>query len=62
MSDGAASLRYRSYGVLAVFGSYNFFGYLSNGYIVSVLLVGNIIIFKFSELISWSGEAVMRLW
>ncbi len=62
MPDGAASLRHRPHGVLAVFGPYNFHGHLPNGHIVPALLAGNTIIFKPSELTPWSGEAVMRLW
>lgn len=62
MPDGAASLRHRPHGVLAVFGPYNFPGHLPNGHIVPALLAGNTIIFKPSELTPWSGEAVMRLW
>ncbi|MDC9146439.1 succinylglutamate-semialdehyde dehydrogenase [Escherichia coli] len=62
MPDGAASLRHRPHGVLAVFGPYNFLGHLPNGHIVPALLAGNTIIFKPSELTPWSGEAVMRLW
>ncbi|WP_343085435.1 succinylglutamate-semialdehyde dehydrogenase [Escherichia coli] len=62
MPDGAASLRHRPHGVLAVFGPYNFPGHLPNGHIVPALLAGNTIIFKPSELTPWSGETVMRLW
>ena len=62
MPDGAASLRHRPHGVLAVFGPYNFPGHLPNGHIVPALLAGNTIIFKPSELTPWSGEVVMRLW
>ncbi|PVA01134.1 N-succinylglutamate 5-semialdehyde dehydrogenase, partial [Acinetobacter nosocomialis] len=46
MPDGAASLRHRPHGVLAVFGPYNFPGHLPNGHIVPALLAGNTIIFK----------------
>lgn len=34
MADGAATLRHRPHGVLAVFGPYNFPGHLPNGHIV----------------------------
>lgn len=60
--DGVVMLCYWLYGVLVVFGFYNFFGYLLNGYIVLVLLVGNIVVFKFSEFILCSGEVVVKLW
>ena len=40
MSDGAATLRHRPHGVLAVFGPYNFPGHLPNGHIVPALLAG----------------------
>ncbi|PND97468.1 aldehyde dehydrogenase, partial [Escherichia coli] len=53
MPDGAASLRHRPHGVLAVFGPYNFPGHLPNGHIVPALLAGNTIIFKPSELTPW---------
>ncbi|EMP6173669.1 succinylglutamate-semialdehyde dehydrogenase [Citrobacter amalonaticus] len=62
LPDGAATLRHRPHGVLAVFGPYNFPGHLPNGHIVPALLAGNTILFKPSELTPWTGEAVMRLW
>ncbi|WP_312946815.1 succinylglutamate-semialdehyde dehydrogenase [Superficieibacter sp.] len=62
MPDGAATLRHRPHGVLAVFGPYNFPGHLPNGHIVPALLAGNTVIFKPSELTPASGEAVVRLW
>jgi len=62
MPDGAATLRHRPHGVLAVFGPYNFPGHLPNGHIVPALLAGNTVIFKPSELTPWSGEAVVKLW
>ena len=62
MPDGAATLRHRPHGVLAVFGPYNFPGHLPNGHIVPALLAGNTVIFKPSELTPWSGEAVIKLW
>lgn len=62
MVDGAATLRHRPHGVLAVFGPYNFPGHLPNGHIVPALLAGNTVIFKPSELTPGSGEAVVRLW
>ncbi|MDR9890027.1 succinylglutamate-semialdehyde dehydrogenase [Pseudenterobacter timonensis] len=62
MADGAATLRHRPHGVLAVFGPYNFPGHLPNGHIVPALLAGNTVIFKPSELTPQSGEAMVRLW
>lgn len=62
LPDGAATLRHRPHGVLAVFGPYNFHGHLPNGHIVPALLAGNTLIFKPSELTPWTGEAVTKLW
>lgn len=62
MADGAATLRHRPHGVLAVFGPYNFPGHLPNGHIIPALLAGNTLIFKPSELTPWTGEAVVKLW
>jgi succinylglutamic semialdehyde dehydrogenase len=62
MPDGAATLRHRPHGVLAVFGPYNLPGHLPNGHIVPGLLAGNTIIFKPSELTPRIGEQVMKLW
>lgn len=62
LPDGAATLRHRPHGVLAVFGPYNFPGHLPNGHIVPALLAGNTLIFKPSELTPWTGEAVTKLW
>lgn len=62
MPDGAATLRHRPHGVLAVFGPYNFPGHLPNGHIIPALLAGNTLLFKPSELTPWTGEAVVKLW
>ncbi|CBG88074.1 succinylglutamate-semialdehyde dehydrogenase [Citrobacter rodentium] len=62
LPDGAATLRHRPHGVLAVFGPYNFPGHLPNGHIVPALLAGNTLLFKPSELTPWSAEAVVKLW
>lgn len=62
MADGAASLRHRPHGVLAVFGPYNFPGHLPNGHIVPGLLAGNTIVFKPSELTPMTAERVVKLW
>ncbi|HCT5409322.1 TPA: aldehyde dehydrogenase family protein, partial [Klebsiella pneumoniae] len=55
LPDGAATLRHRPHGVLAVFGPYNFPGHLPNGHIVPALLAGNTVVFKPSELTPRSG-------
>ncbi|HAI49622.1 MAG TPA: N-succinylglutamate 5-semialdehyde dehydrogenase, partial [Enterobacteriaceae bacterium] len=62
MADGAASLRHRPHGVLAVFGPYNFPGHLPNGHIVPGLLAGNTLVFKPSELTPAIAERVVQLW
>ncbi|ADO48805.1 succinylglutamate-semialdehyde dehydrogenase [[Enterobacter] lignolyticus] len=62
MPDGAASLRHRPHGVLAVFGPYNFPGHLPNGHIIPALLAGNTVVFKPSEMTPSTGEAMARLW
>lgn len=50
MFVGKVFIWYKFYGVVVVFGLYNFFGYLLNGYIVLVFIVGNIVVFKLSDL------------
>lgn len=62
MADGAASLRHRPHGVLAVFGPYNFPGHLPNGHIVPALLAGNCVVFKPSELTPLTAEETVKLW
>ncbi|MFP1795495.1 succinylglutamate-semialdehyde dehydrogenase [Lonsdalea quercina] len=62
MADGAASLRHRPHGVLAVFGPYNFPGHLPNGHIVPALLAGNCVVFKPSELTPQTAEETVKLW
>lgn len=59
---GAAVLRHRPYGVMAVFGPYNFPGHLPNGHIVPALLAGNTVVFKPSELTPATGEAMAMAW
>lgn len=60
--EGAATLRHRPHGVVAVFGPYNFPGHLPNGHIVPALLAGNTVIFKPSELAPASAEATVKIW
>ena len=59
---GAAVLRHRPHGVMAVFGPYNFPGHLPNGHIVPALLAGNTVVFKPSELAPATGEQVAAAW
>ncbi len=53
MADGAATLRHRPHGVLAVLAP-NFPGHLPNGHIIPALLAGNTLLFKPSELTPWA--------
>lgn len=62
MPDGAAVLRHRPHGVMAVFGPYNFPGHLPNGHIVPALLAGNTVVFKPSELTPHTAEETLKLW
>jgi succinylglutamic semialdehyde dehydrogenase len=59
---GAAVLRHRPHGVMAVFGPYNFPGHLPNGHIVPALLAGNAVVFKPSELTPATGAATAEAW
>ncbi|MCB2079024.1 MAG: succinylglutamate-semialdehyde dehydrogenase, partial [Novosphingobium sp.] len=62
MPFGAAVLRHRPHGVMAVLGPYNFPGHLPNGHIVPALLAGNTVVFKPSELTPATGEAMAQAW
>ncbi len=59
---GAAVLRHRPHGVMAVFGPYNFPGHLPNGHIVPALLAGNSVVFKPSELTPATGATIAAAW
>lgn len=59
---GAARLRHRPHGVMAVLGPYNFPGHLPNGHIVPALLAGNTMIFKPSEETPATGQLMVELW
>ncbi|MDE2404920.1 MAG: succinylglutamate-semialdehyde dehydrogenase [Sphingomonadales bacterium] len=59
---GAAVLRHRPHGVMAVLGPFNFPGHLPNGHIVPALLAGNSVVFKPSELTAATGEAMVAAW
>jgi len=62
MPDKISITRFRSHGVMAVFGPFNFPGHLPNGHIVPALLAGNTIVFKPSELTPAVAEKTMKLW
>ena len=59
---GSAAMRFKSYGVVAVFGPFNFPGHLPNGHIVPALLAGNTVIFKPSELTPLVAQTTIELW
>lgn len=61
--DGAERwVRYKPYGVAAVLGPFNLPGHLSCGHIIPLLLAGNTIVFKPSELTPLVAEKMMELW
>jgi succinylglutamic semialdehyde dehydrogenase len=60
MPDGAATLRHRPHGVLAVFGPYNFPVISPTGILFRPCW--RALIFKPSELTPLTGEAVVKLW
>ena len=62
VADGAAVLRHRPHGVLAVFGPYNFPGHLPNGHIVPALIAGNTVVFKPSEFAPQTALLTASLW
>ena len=47
--QGAAGVRHKPHGVMAVLGPYNFPAHLPNGHIVPALIAGNAVVFKPSE-------------
>jgi len=59
---GTAATRFKPYGVLAVFGPFNFPGHLPNGHIVPALVAGNTVVFKPSELTPTVGQKTLELW
>ena len=59
---GLAATRFKPYGVLAVFGPFNFPGHLPNGHIIPALLAGNTVVFKPSELTPLVGQKTIELW
>lgn len=62
LQSGHSITRYRPYGVMAVFGPYNFPGHLPNGHILPALLAGNTLLFKPSELTPYVGELIDHYW
>lgn len=54
--------RYKSHGVLAVLGPFNFPAHLPNGHIVPALLAGNTVVFKPSELTPAVGQWLVAAW
>ena len=61
-AGGTAATRFKPYGVVAVFGPFNFPGHLPNGHIVPALLAGNTVVFKPSELTPLVGQRTVELW
>jgi succinylglutamic semialdehyde dehydrogenase len=62
LGDTTAETHYKPYGIVAVFGPFNFPGHLPNGHIMPALLAGNTIIFKPSELAPLVAERTVELW
>lgn len=56
------TLQHKPHGIGAVFGPFNFPGHLPNGHIVPLLLAGNCLIFKPSELAPRVGARMCELW
>ncbi|MFA9199981.1 MAG: succinylglutamate-semialdehyde dehydrogenase [Cypionkella sp.] len=54
--QGAAAVRHKPHGVMAVLGPYNFPAHLPNGHIVPALIAGNAVVFKPSEKTPAVGE------
>src|SRR5579863_3938603 len=59
---GSAATRFKPYGVVAVFGPFNFPGHLPNGQIVPALLAGNAVVFKPSECAPLVAEITAGAW
>lgn len=54
--------RFKSHGVLAVLGPFNFPAHLPNGHIVPAILAGNTVVFKPSELTPAVGQWMVAAW
>jgi succinylglutamic semialdehyde dehydrogenase len=61
-AGGIAATRFKPYGVVAVFGPFNFPGHLPNGHIVPALIAGNTVVFKPSELTPLVAQTTVELW
>jgi len=61
-AGGLAATRFKPYGVVAVFGPFNFPGHLPNGHIVPALIAGNTVVFKPSELTPLVAQTTVELW
>jgi succinylglutamic semialdehyde dehydrogenase len=65
-SRGAGAMtavtRFVPIGVMAVLGPFNMPGHLPNGHLIPVVLAGNTVVFKPSELTPGVGEMIARLW
>lgn len=59
---GTTATRFKPYGVLAVFGPFNFPGHLPNGHLVPALLAGNTVVFKPSELTPLVAQRTLEAW
>lgn len=59
---GRLALSHNPWGVMSVFGPFNFPGHLPNGHIVPALLAGNTIVFKPSELTPGVAALMIEAW
>jgi succinylglutamic semialdehyde dehydrogenase len=57
-----SSTRYKPFGVVAVFGPFNFPGHLPNGHIAPALLAGNAVVFKPSEMAPHVADVMFDCW
>lgn len=62
ISGATAATHYKPFGVVAVFGPFNFPAHLPNGHIMPALLAGNTVVFKPSELAPLVAEKYVELW
>ena len=58
--QGAAAVRHKPHGVMAVLGPFNFPAHLPNGHIVPALIAGNAVVFKPSEKTPAVGEFLVK--
>ncbi len=57
-----SATRYKPFGVVAVFGPFNFPGHLPNGHIVPALLAGDTVVFKPSEMAPLVAQLTIESW